>query len=355
MSDQDFVISEDLNRIASCGLDWSSLANSTVLVTGGGGLLGAYLVRALLRINAIFSLNIRTICLSRSLGSIEYRLFDVLTDPQLDVILHDVTLPLPDNVPSSDYVIHAASQASPKYYSVDPVGTLAANALGTANLLGYCQRCQSKRFLFFSSGEVYGMTSNSDGPISEVDYGYLDPMNVRSCYAESKRIGETMCASWSHQFGLHASVVRPFHTYGPGIALDDGRVFSDFVSDVVNKRDITLRSDGLATRSFCYVADATIGFLTVLLRGSAREAYNVANPACEISMRELALTLASLFPDLGIEVKFESLSSNSSYLRSPNTHALPSISKIKELGWDPTTGLREGFSRTIQSFIGLNS
>jgi len=355
VSKQNFVISEDLNRIASCGLDWSSLANSTVLVTGGGGLLGAYMVRSLLRINDIFSLNIRTICLSRSQVSIEYRLFDVLTDPQLDVILHDISLPLPDSLPSSDYVIHAASQASPKYYSIDPVGTLSANTLGTANLLAYCQKCKSERFLFFSSGEVYGMTPSSDGPISEVDYGYLDPMNLRSCYAESKRIGETMCASWSHQFGLHASVVRPFHTYGPGIALDDGRVFSDFVRDVVSKKDITLRSDGLATRSFCYIADATIGFFTVLLRGLPREAYNVANPACEISMRELAFTLSSLFPDFGIGVKLEPLSSNSSYLRSTNTHALPSICKINKLGWEPTTGVREGFSRTIQSFIGIKS
>ena len=117
-------------------------------------------------------------------------------------------------------------------------------------------------------------------------------MNVRSCYAESKRMGEVMCVSWGQQYNIHTVIVRPFHTYGPGISFDDGRVFADFVADAVLGRDIVLRSDGLAQRSFCYISDATIGFLTVLLKGDRGEAYNIGNPEAEMSIRELADTIS---------------------------------------------------------------
>ena len=345
------VVSADLSTIASCGLDWTDLLGSTILITGGSGLLGSYLVKTFLNLNKVFGLNIHVICLTRSQHSIDKRLSSVLDNSKLEVILHDVSAPLPVDLPSADYVIHVASQASPNYYGVDPVGTLSANTIGTANLLDYCYKRKCKRFLFFSSGEVYGVTQNQSEPITETDYGYIDPMKVRSCYAESKRMGENMCVAWSHQFGCHASIVRPFHTYGPGLSLDDGRVFADFVSDIVNKRDIVLKSDGLAKRSFCYLTDATIGFLTVLLHGSSGEAYNVGNPSSEVSMRDLAHILADLYPSLSIGVEYQSQLFEGHYLKSPISRALPSISKMSALGWKPFVGIEEGFDRTIRSFL----
>jgi nucleoside-diphosphate-sugar epimerase len=205
--------------------------------------------------------------------------------------------------------------------------------------------------MFFSSGEVYGAPLNPTEPIIETSYGFLDPMNVRSCYAESKRIGETMCIAWAKQHGLDTVVVRPFHTYGPGIVLDDGRVFADFVADVVAKRDIVVKGDGLEKRCFCYLADATIGFLSVLLNGINSEAYNVANPACEISMKNLAELISNLFPNRNIKIRFEVSSAKKNYIKSPILKALPSIEKIKKLGWLPETSLEEGFTKTIKSFI----
>lgn len=176
-------------------------------------------------------------------------------------------------------------------------------------------------------------------------------MLVRSCYAESKRVGETMCVSWYQQYGLNTSVVRPFHTYGPGMALDDGRVFADFVSDVVASRDIVLKSDGLARRPFCYIADATLGFLTVLLKGGAAQAYNVANPSAEVSMIELANTLSGLFPERGVNVKFQVLGSAREYLKSPIKRQCPSINKILGLDWHPEIGIEAGFYRTVKSYL----
>ena len=139
-------------------------------------------------------------------------------------------------------------------------------------------------------------------PTRETEYGYLDPATVRACYGESKRMGETLCVAYHAQYGVPAKIVRPFHTYGPGMDLSDGRVFADFVADLVARRDLVMKSDGRAQRAFCYLADATVGFFTVLLRGEAGAAYNVGNPDAEVSILELARTLANLFPERGVRV-----------------------------------------------------
>lgn len=351
ISESNLIILEDLERIASANLSWEDLQDKTVLVTGGGGFLAAYLIKSLLAVGRVNKLNIKVICVARSTRSVEARLSAYFGASDLFVVQHDITQPLPCDFPRADFIIHSASQASPKYYGIDPVGTLLANSAGTMYLLEHAVKSQAERFLFFSSGEVYGVPIVPDQLVGELDYGYLDPMNVRSCYAESKRIGETMCVAWAQQHGLHTSVVRPFHTYGPGMALDDGRVFADFVADVVMTRDIVLKSDGFAKRPFCYIADATIGFLTVLLSGGKAQAYNVANPDAEISIRDLATVVAGLFPERGIGTRFVVPVSSDAYVKSPISRSCPSIHKIRDLGWLPTTGVSDGFRRTIHSFF----
>jgi nucleoside-diphosphate-sugar epimerase len=340
------IMRADLERIAATDLPWPRLAGKKVMVTGGSGFLASYLVKSLLAASDRYGLNLQVICVARSQRSVQARLAAYLVHPGLRVVIHDIAQLL-----AADFIIHSASQASPKYYGIDPVGTLMANSAGTMYLLNHAVRHRSSGFLFFSSGEVYGLPVNPDQPVTERDYGYVDPIQVRSCYAESKRIGETMCAAWAQQHGLHASVVRPFHTYGPGMMLDDGRVFADFVADVVACRDIVLKSDGLAQRPFCYIADATEGFLTVLLKGESGQAYNVANPCTEISMRDLAHTMAALFPERGVGVRFDIPPASNAYLKSPIVRSCPSIAKINALGWQPKVGIAEGFGRTIQSFL----
>jgi nucleoside-diphosphate-sugar epimerase len=345
------IVCKDLDKIAKLNLNWDRFKNKTVLISGGAGLLPSYLVQSLLHANRLHNLKLKVICMSRSSESLNKRLGYCLNDPHFKAIINDVTLPVPNEIMPSDFVIHAASQASPKFYAIDPVGTLLTNTLGTQHLLEYAVRSKAERFMFFSSGEVYGIPLDSMEPITETSYGYLDPMNVRSCYAESKRIGETMSIAWAKQYGLDTVVVRPFHTYGPGMALDDGRVFADFVADVVAKRDIVIRGDGSEKRCFCYLADATVGFLSVLLNGINSEAYNVANPSCEISMKNLAKLISKLFPNRNVKIRFEDSGTKKNYIRSPILKALPSIEKIKKLGWLPETSLEEGFTKTIKSFI----
>ena len=248
-----------------------------------------------------------------------------------------------------DFIIHAASQASPKYYGMDPVGTLSANTIGTINLLKLAKSQSIESFLYFSSSEIYGILDDAKIPTKENNYGYLDPTNVRSSYAESKRMGETICVSYLHQYGIPIKIIRPFHTYGPYMKLDDGRVYADFVSDIVNNRNLEIWSDGSAKRAFCYLSDATIAFFLVLLNGTNGEAFNVGNPRCEVSVLELAQRLIKLFPEKGLQILIDESRGNG-YLKSAIKRTCPDISKIGELDWVPKIDIDEGFFRTVVSY-----
>jgi UDP-glucuronate decarboxylase len=345
------IILEDLDFISKSLALWEDLRNQSILITGCSGLLGSYLVKALIYANNVHDLNLKVIGIYRNIDSVNARLLEYLDEPNFELVLHDIVESIPDDFPKANFIIHAASQPSPKYYGIDPVGTILVNSTGTANLLNHAVKSKTKKFLFFSSAEVYGNPIHPNKSIQEDDYGYIDPMNIRSCYAESKRVGETMCVSWGKQYGLHVNVVRPFHTYGPGLALNDGRVFADFVAKALEGKDIVLKSDGLTKRSFCYISDATIGFLIVLLSGKDAEAYNIGNPETEISIKDLASQIVDLRPELNLRVKFDLKDQGDKYIRSQVSRAYPSIDKVFRIGWEPSIGLREGFNRTIKSFL----
>ena len=309
------IILEDLAQIIETPLEWTVFSDKTVLITGANGFLPGYMVETLLFLNQKGIIqNVKILALVRNIEKAKSRFKYYLTDSHLEFIVQDVCDPFLTEY-KIDFIIHAASQASPKYYGLDPTGTLKANTIGTINMVEVAKMHDVQSFLYFSSSEVYGSLDASKIPTSENDYGYLDPTDVRSCYAESKRMGETICVSWFHQFGVPAKIIRPFHTYGPGMALDDGRVYADFVADVVNNRDITLKSEGSARRSFCYLSDATIAFFLILLNGINGEAYNVGNPNCEVSILELSSLLVNLFPQKGLSVIFKEIK-NSNYIKS---------------------------------------
>ena len=329
-------------------IPWDRLRDKTVMITGAAGFLAAYMVETLMYLNKVRGFGTTVIAVVRNRKRYEARFTQFLGNSELVCIEQDISLPV--NLERHvDFIIHAASQASPRYYAVDPVGTLAANTFGTAHLLEMAHQNKVEGLLYFSSAEVYGEASRV--PTSEKDYGYLEPLAVRSCYAESKRMGENMCVSWHHQFGVPARIVRPFHTYGPGMSLHDGRVYADFVADVVNSRDIVLKSNGLARRAFCYLADATAGFWMVLLAGEDARAYNIGNPEGVTSVRDLARTVASLFPERNISVRFEQRESEEAYLSTTIQITCPDITLAKNLGWLPSTSIEAGFRKTIQSYL----
>jgi UDP-glucuronate decarboxylase len=347
MTEQNKIIAADLAKIHSASLPWERLFGKTVLIAGANGFLPAYMVKTILYINELDKgLPIKVIALIRNQSKAEERFAAYLNRSDLQFFVSDISKPLHVDE-QVDFIIHAASQASPKFYASDPVGTLSANTIGTFNLLQFAKEKQVEKFLYFSSSEVYGSVASNDS-ISETNYGVVDPLSVRSCYAESKRMGENMCVSFCEQYQIPVSIVRPFHTYGPGLSLDDGRVFADFVACIVNGKNIEMNSDGSAVRSFCYLADATVGFFTVLLLGAEKHAYNIGNPKASVSIKQLAESLAGLYPEKGIKTVFKEKSDG--YLPSAFLKLTPNISKADELGWDPETLIEEGFKRTIESF-----
>ncbi|MDQ1266777.1 MAG: UDP-glucuronate decarboxylase [Bacteroidota bacterium] len=343
------IITEDLEYITGCVLGWEVLDNSTVLISGINGFLPSYLRETLFYLNDRKGFNIRIIGIDRE-GSAPYEKFYTNNERSYyRYITQDISKSFSFDE-KVDYVIHAASQASPKFYGTDPVGTLSANILGTYNLLSISQEGGAKGFLFFSSGEIYGIVSEVQIPTKETDYGWLDPMNIRSCYAESKRMGENLCVSWSHQFGLPCKIIRPFHIYGPGIRLDDGRVQSDFIGNVAAGKDIVIKSDGKATRSFLYIADATLAFFTALLKGEDRAAYNIASHD-EISINELAEKLIALFPEKNLKIDRQIRTDNMSYMPSPISRNKPAIDRLLALGWKQGYSIEEGLRRTALCYM----
>ncbi len=273
----------------------------------------------------------------------------MVDDANLDVLewdLNSLAVPALGNI---DYVVHAASQASPRFYAVDPVGTILPNTVGTVALLAALDPQYARGFLFVSSSEVYGSVEGA-GSIAEGDYGIVDPMQVRSCYAEGKRAGEALCVAWGHQYGIPCKIARPFHTYGPGLLPGDGRVFADFAFNMVRSEDIVMRSDGSARRAYCYAADAVSGFFSVLLDGEPGAAYNVANASAELSVLELAETLVALYPERGLRVVRENLEAGSAYTASTFQRLVPSVDRLERLGWKAKVAPREGFRRMIDAY-----
>jgi UDP-glucuronate decarboxylase len=343
------IIEQDIKKIVDADLPWDNFANKTVLVSGASGFLPAYMIETLLYLNDKHSLNIKIIGLVRNIERANCRFKKYISHSDLVLLEQDVSKPFTYNE-KIDFIIHAASQASPKYYGQDPVGTLLANVLGTYHLLELAKINKIEDFLYFSSGEVYGENNENQIPLSETMYGYIDPLNTRACYAESKRMGENMLVSYAHQFNVPVKIVRPFHTYGPGLRLDDGRVFSDFIADIIHNRDIMLLGDGSAVRAFCYLVDATIGFFTVLLKGENAQAYNIGNPSCAMSVLELATRLATHFKEKNIIVNLRKRENQSGYLTSQIISNIPDITKAIDIGWQPSISIEEGFSRTVESF-----
>lgn len=340
------IIEQDLKFIIDSDVPWQALEGKNILISGANGFLADYLVKTILFLNENrFKNKVKVFGLDRN----KDRFDSYKNRSDFVPIIQDICQPI--NIKDEiHFIIHAASQASPKYYGKDPVGTLSANIFGTRNLLELAKAKKVESFLFFSAGMVYGEFFKKDIKIKENTFGSLDPIDAGSCYAESKRMAETMCASWFHQFSVPVKIVRPAHIYGPGVRLDDGRVYADFVSDIINNRNIVMKSDGKAIRTFCYIADATVAFFLVLLKGENGQAYNIADNKGEISILGLANMLIKVFPEKKLKVERREIIQEG-YIKSKIIRHFLDTSKITELGWEPKYSLKQGLIRTVKSFL----
>jgi nucleoside-diphosphate-sugar epimerase len=345
------VLEEDFRQILATSLPWEKLAGRTLLVTGATGFIAAYLIEALLFWNDQKSqAPVRILALARNAEKARARFASYLDRTDFKLLLQDVSEPiiLSETV---HYLIHAASQARPQYFESDPVGTLKPNILGTYHLLEWARQSSLLQFLFVSSGEVYGkFDPPPDQPLEENRYGTVDPRASRSSYAEGKRAGEALAQAWHHQYGVPVATARLGHTYGPGLDLNDGRVFADFVANIVRGENIALKSDGSVMRPFCYLSDAVTGLLAILLQAPAGEVYNLVNDEAEMKIADLAELLCGLFPEKKLRVTYPSLSPGQKPAAQWNPGVRVGSKKLRTLGWRPLVSPAEGFRRTILSY-----
>lgn len=339
------VIAEDLEAIFSRPEDWRRFAGSHVLIAGATSFLAAYLVEFFASLSERWPERPVVIhALARHPEKLRKRFPHLIGQSWFRPIIQDVCDPLPA-MGRVDFIVHAAGAGSPRRYLGDPIGTTRANVLGVLNLLELARR-HAARLLFMSSGAVYGH-GESDRPIGESDFGALDPLDVSACYGEGKRMAETLCADYHRQHGVATLMARISHTYGPGIALDDGRSFADFVASALAGRDLVLNSDGSGSRPFCYVSDATAAFLILLLRGEGGNAYNVGLDQ-ETTILELAKLIARLSPTAGLRVKHPPQNPARQALFRAGGHF--DLAKMERLGWRPSILPEAGFARTLRYF-----
>lgn len=329
-------------------MDWPRIKNAAMLVTGACGMLPAYMIWMMIYLNEYHNYHIKILALCRNAKRASVVFGEYAERDYFELLLTDVTEPFQADGPV-DYVIHAASTSCSQYFGTDPVGVIMPNTQGTFHTLELARKKRAKGYLYFSSSEIYGRIDKEF--IEEKDCGYLDSMELRSCYGESKRLGENLCKAYSHQYGLHAVVVRPAQTYGPTMNLErDTRVHSGFVSNILNHEPLLLKSDGLSSRNFCYLYDGVFGYFKALLDGEAGEAYNVSNPESKIAIRDLAEILVKAFPERKIEIAYAN--HDNVYLENPyKKQSTISVEKLKALGWTPRISLEEGFRRTVASFM----
>lgn len=336
------VLEEDLKMIIAEDLAWEKLKNKTVMITGASGMVGSYMLYVLLMLNDEKNYNIKVDAVMRNVKKLPE---EVRNRADVNVIVADVTKEIPVEG-SVDYIIHAASPASPLIMQNQPVETIAANTIGTFKTLELAKEKQAEGYLFISSREIYGQPDEGQEFFYENTYGFVDQLNPRSCYSEGKKAAETMCVCFHEEYGLNTKIARLAHTYGPGMSIYDGRVQADFLKNVYHNEDIVLKSEGTAVRTYTYIADAIAGMYRILL-DSEDIVYNIGNEAGKVSIRDLAEILVSIYPERGLKLVFD-IPEGGTKGTAPYTLGILNSQKLRKLGWDPKYSVKDGFKRTLE-------
>jgi UDP-glucuronate decarboxylase len=301
-----------------------------ILVTGGAGFLGSHLV------DRLMANGDEVICLDNFYTGNKQNILKWFDRPNFEFIRHDITEPIRLEV---DQIYHLACPASPVHYQSNPIKTVKTSVLGTMNMLGLAKRVKA-RFFLASTSEVYG--DPDVHPQREDYWGNVNPIGIRACYDEGKRIAETLTYDYHRQHNLDVRVVRIFNTYGPRMLENDGRVVSNFIAQALAGNPLTIYGDGSQTRSFCYASDLISGFIE-LMASDYIYPVNIGNPG-EYTILELASAVKEMI-NPGSEIIFKPLPSDDPRRRRPD------ISKANALlDWEPKISLEEGLKSTIDYF-----
>ena len=325
-------------------------ADKSILLTGAAGFLGSQFVHYFSGLNELGLID--SPCQIRALDTFQRGKPEwVHTLENRDYISfqsHDITEPAAFG--RHDFVIHAASIASPIFYRRHPIETMDANVTGLRNLLDDAVRNKPVSFLFFSTSEIYGDPQPEWIPTPENYRGNVSCTGPRACYDESKRYGETLCVNFWRTHQVPVKIARPFNNFGPGLKISDRRVLPDFFRDIIDGKDLELLSDGSATRTFCYVADAIEGYLRILLSDHNGESFNIGTREPEVSMLDLARMVIDVTGS-NAELK-HTVSDDPDYLVDNPNRRCPDISKAqKMIDYTPRISLREGLERSYEYYL----
>lgn len=317
--------------------------NSSILITGANGLIASDLVDTLMYFNKEYAINNKIIALCRNKERAQKRFASFLDCPLFELEIQDIReFRMEQYV---DYIVHAASNAHPKAYATRPIETMQTNLLGTIQILNYASSEQCKKVVYVSTSEIYGEVPDGMDRFQETEFGCINTLNPRSCYSESKRCAETLCACYAKERGIDISVVRPGYIYGRQITEENSRADAQFLRRVLAKENIIMKSKGEQKRSYCYVMDAVTALLYVMVRGKTGEAYNIANSNSEATIKQFAETMAKI-GEVSVEFDFPSEEEKSGY--SVIKNSLLDDGKLKKLGWKASYDLKQGLTAAIK-------
>lgn len=348
---EDAVLQQDLERIAASDMiDWEKLQGKTVLVTGATGLIGGLFAKALVCAGVQRGLKIRVLAAVRNAEKAKRGLGRFL-EHGMELLVCDILSPI-QTEEKIDYILHGAGMTASKDFVDRPVETILTALKGTENLLNLAREKQVESMVYLSSMEAYGVVEPEKYNVKEKDYGYIDPLQVRSSYSESKRMAEGLCGAYAHEYGVPVKTARLAQTFGAGVGRNENRVFAQFARSIMEGTDIVLHTDGSKAHCYCYTSDAVLGLLTVLLRGTSGEAYNISNEDTFGTIREMAEMLIAEYPESGSRLVFDIPEDANKFGYAPTSRMLVNSEKLRGLGWQAEVGLSEMFERLMGTMRG---
>ena len=347
------IVKNDIQRIIDTPLSWNKLRDKTVLITGATGFIGSFLIHSLLKKGEKEGLNIKVLALVRNKQRGIDAFGEYYEKGLLDFVVQDVCEPIVTDK-KADYIIHCASNAAPREYSMYPVETMKTNFYGTMNLLDYAKSVDAEGFLYVSTIEIYGTTHGLDR-IGEDNYGEIDAMKVRSCYPLSKKGCETLTVSYADEYGLPVKIGRLSYIFGPGMKQGDSKIVAVFPKCIADGENIVMKSKGEQLRSYTYVSDAITALITILLDGETGEAYNIASKKCITTIAGIAHTLVDSYPEKGLKVIFDLPSEQEAKGFSLIENAVLDSEKLEALGWESQVDLVTGLKNVVSEQVELKN
>lgn len=337
----------DIDACAMGGFDFDAFRNATFFVTGATGLLGGAVVRALLAANRLRQMNARILAPVRSLEKAKKVFGDAFTRKDIRFFECDLNTAIEIFEPV-DFIVHAASVTQSKLFVTRPVETIEAALLSTMNVLSLAKEKAVRGMVYLSSMEAFGVTDPNLEYVKETDLGYINPQAVRSCYPESKRMCENICAAYAHEYAVPVRAARLAQTFGAGVSASDTRAFMQFAQSALRGEDIVLHTKGESYGNYVYLKDAVDAILLLLTKGENGGVYTVSNDRACVQIKGLAKIAAEMLSSPEVPVIFDIPDDQMKYGYAPDVKMHLCNRKLCSLGWKPTVDLPEMFLKMAE-------